>query len=344
MRVGNSREPRLGRPYPTTGRSALRRRYRTLGLNVLAQSRTCTIGQPTLPQWPSRRDRAAPARTESWTSPRPLSQLGGSMPTYLSPGVYVEEVPAGSPDRGRRHRGRRVRRPGREGPDQRADAGLQLDPVHRDVRRLRRELLPRPRRLRLLPQRRRQLLRRPDRRRQRNGQPAEGKHAPKKQAASAPTPPHVDREGRRHATPRPPSLSRRVRPEPRGPTTSSSWSSSSTASTETYDNVTTKRGQQRRHQGQRRIEADQPRGDHHRRALLSRAKGTVDLVALSRRPSRRRPTTSAPTTTSATPPTAPASAGSRRSTRSPWSPCRTSRPPTSRAPSTSRRSRPCSWR
>ena len=37
--------------------------------------------------------------------------------------------------------------------------------------------------------------------------------------------------------------------------------------TETYDNVTTKaRRQQRRDQGQRRLEADQPRGDHLRAA------------------------------------------------------------------------------
>ena len=60
-------------------------------------------------------------------------------------------------DRGRRHRRRRVRRPRRAGAGQRADARHELDPVHPDVRRLHRGLVPRPRRLRLLPQRRRRV-------------------------------------------------------------------------------------------------------------------------------------------------------------------------------------------
>ena len=60
------------------------------------------------------------------------------MPTYLSPGVYVEEVRGGAADRRGRYGGGRVRRPRRAGTVQRADARDQLDPVHHDLRRLRR--------------------------------------------------------------------------------------------------------------------------------------------------------------------------------------------------------------
>ena len=52
------------------------------------------------------------------------------MPTYLTPGVYVEEVPSrDQADRGCRHLGRGVRRARARRPGQHADADLELDPV-----------------------------------------------------------------------------------------------------------------------------------------------------------------------------------------------------------------------
>ena len=86
------------------------------------------------------------------------------MPTYLSPGVYVEEVESGAtPPRRRGYGGGRLRRARRERALQHADPGEQLDRVRRDVRRVPAGVLPRPVRLRLLHERRRQLLRRPHR-------------------------------------------------------------------------------------------------------------------------------------------------------------------------------------
>ena len=53
------------------------------------------------------------------------------MPSYQSPGVYVEEVPSGArPLEGVGHGDRRVRRPRRGGRVQHAHSGEQLDPVH----------------------------------------------------------------------------------------------------------------------------------------------------------------------------------------------------------------------
>ena len=87
------------------------------------------------------------------------------MPTYLSPGVYVEEVELREQaDRGRGHRHRGVHRHGAEGTGEPAHPGDQLAPVRREVRRHHRRRVPRPRRVRLLPQRWRQLLRRARRR------------------------------------------------------------------------------------------------------------------------------------------------------------------------------------
>ena len=61
------------------------------------------------------------------------------MPTYLSPGVYVEEVDAGSrPIEGVGTAVAAFVGLAEDGPVQHADAGEQLDPVHDDVRRLRR--------------------------------------------------------------------------------------------------------------------------------------------------------------------------------------------------------------
>ena len=150
------------------------------------------------------------------------------MPTYLSPGVYVEEVAGGiPPDRGRRHLGRGFRRPGGEGPGQRTEARVQLDPVHRGVRRLRRELLPRPCGLRLVPQRRRQLLRRAHRcRAAATASAAEGARGRQAGHASAATRCSPSRRARPRArTSRSASRPRAARARR---TTSSSWSCSST--------------------------------------------------------------------------------------------------------------------
>ena len=78
------------------------------------------------------------------------------MPQYLSPGVYVEEVDSGSrPIEGVGTAVAAFVGLAAAGPVQRAHARHQLDPVHPDLRRLRRGLLPGPRRLRLLHERRR---------------------------------------------------------------------------------------------------------------------------------------------------------------------------------------------
>ena len=88
------------------------------------------------------------------------------MPTYLSPGVYVEEVSSGSrPIEGVGTAVAAFVGFAEKGPANAADARHELDPVHPDVRRLRRGLVPGARRVRLLPQRRRRRLRRADRRR-----------------------------------------------------------------------------------------------------------------------------------------------------------------------------------
>ena len=105
------------------------------------------------------------------------------MPTYLTPGVYVEEIPAQSkPIEGV---GTSIAAfvglaPGRAG--QHADADLELDPVRPHLRRpaepreraVHGGRLPRPRRLRLLPERRRPLLDRPRRQRRRRRGSAPG--------------------------------------------------------------------------------------------------------------------------------------------------------------------------
>ena len=81
---------------------------------------------------------------------------------------------------------------------------------------------------------------------------------------------------------------------------------------------------QRRHRGQRRLQGDPDRGDRHRRRGRG-AQHRRDASACTRR-RRRRPCPRRgcpPTTTSATSPSAPASPVWRRSTRSPWSACRT---------------------
>ena len=57
------------------------------------------------------------------------------MPTYLSPGVYMEEVSSGSkPIEGVGTAVAAFVGLRREGPGQRADAGHELDAVHPDLR------------------------------------------------------------------------------------------------------------------------------------------------------------------------------------------------------------------
>ena len=85
------------------------------------------------------------------------------MPTYLSPGVYVEEVQRLTTHRGRGHGGRRLRGLRVRRPVPHADPGDELEPVRRPVRRLRRGQLPGPRGLRVLQQRRRIGVHRPGR-------------------------------------------------------------------------------------------------------------------------------------------------------------------------------------
>ena len=87
------------------------------------------------------------------------------MPNYLSPGVYVEEVEAGSrPIEGVGTAVAAFVGLAGQGPFNTPTLVTNWTPVHADVRRLRRGLVPRPRRVRLLPQRRRRLLRRAYRR------------------------------------------------------------------------------------------------------------------------------------------------------------------------------------
>ena len=84
---------------------------------------------------------------------------------------------------------------------------------------------------------------------------------------------------------------------------------------ETFDNVTTKKGRQNVVTVVNApVQADPPRGARRgRRARSPAAPSLSPAAGLPPRPTWR------PTTTSAIPPTAPGSAASRRSTRSPWS-------------------------
>ena len=244
------------------------------------------------------------------------------MPNYLSPGVYVEEVEAGSrPDRGRRAR-----------PSPHSSASPRAGPTNAPtlvtnwsqfvdrLRRLHRGLVPRPRRVRLLPQRRRRGLRRAHRRRRRRCRrrraeiaTAEGRQAAGYRVTALEPGPagnqitvevtEADDAGRGHLQ--------------------ADGQRAAARHDEIYDNVSTKQGQeQRRHDGQGAVEADPDRGDRHGRR--ARARPGARQGQPRRRRRRAKPDrASRPTTTSATRPTAPASAASRRSTRSRCSPCPT---------------------
>ena len=226
----------------------------------------CTIGQPTLPHRPSRGTCRSRRRTRNLgTSPnakeaagcRPISRQGStSKRSRQDPGrsrAWGLPSPrsSGWPRRAR-STSRRWSRTGPSSPR---------------LRRLRRELLPRPRRLRLVPQRRRQLLRRPDRR---NGQRAASATARPRDRA----PPQgalggftasLDRDGGRGG--------KKHRPRRRGPPAGTTRRDDEFKlvvtvdgkPTETYDNVTTK-GQDNNvaTKVNAALQADQPRGDGRR--------------------------------------------------------------------------------
>ena len=190
---------------------------------------TCPIRQASVPRegvppvvqpGPARRDaalrHAPPRRT--------------TMPQYLSPGVYVEEVDSGSrPIEGVGTAVAAFVGLAHARPVQHPDPGQQLDAVRVHVRRVRAGLLPGPRRLRLLHERRRQLLRRPDRRRRQRSvrRPRRDRG---RRAAGGPGQPAAGRRDRRRPARRASSRSRSPpRAARRRPTTCSSWSSSAAA-------------------------------------------------------------------------------------------------------------------
>ena len=180
------------------------------------------------------------------------------MPNYLSPGVYVEEVEAGSrPIEGVGTAVAAFVGLAAQGPFNTPTLVTNWTQFTSDVRRLRRGLVPGAFRVRLLHERRRRLLRRPDRRGRRGTRP------PVPSSRAAPT-----RRWRRTAS----TPSRPARPA----TTSRSRSGrrrrrrrlvqahgqARTGIEEKYEKVTTKKGKQnvvtRR---QRAVEADPARGD-----------------------------------------------------------------------------------
>ena len=162
------------------------------------------------------------------------------MPSYLSPGVYVEEVEAGSrPIEGVGTAVAAFVGLAAQGPANTPTLVTNWSQFVQIVRRLHGRLVPRPRGLRLLPQRRRRGLHRPDRRRR---QPA---GRPPRAAARR-------REGRDRAAPdgaRSGPIGNDINVEvgePSSPARASSSSPSAArgADTETYDNVTLKKGKQ----------------------------------------------------------------------------------------------------
>ena len=198
------------------------------------------------------------------------------MPNYLSPGVYVEEVEAGSrPIEGVGTAVAAFVGLAEKGPMQRADAGLELDPVRRDLRRLHAGHLPGPRRLRLHAERRQQLLHRS--RRRRTGAPMGT--SPRPTARSRPARrssgrgrPRPRRPGRLHSHRGRPAAAKTIsldvsdgdgdRPA-RGPFTLAVSIDGKPA--ETYDNVSTKEGDAYVVDQGQPVQARPIRGDHARR-------------------------------------------------------------------------------
>ena len=185
------------------------------------------------------------------------------MPNYLSPGVYVEEVEAGSrPIEGVGTAVAAFVGLAARGPDQRADARHQLGAVRQHLRRLHRGLVPRPRRLRLLPERRRRLLRRPHRRRLRRCPRRGPSSRAAKDGSSARLPRSIALEpgpagnadqGRRH----------RGRPDAEGDTFKLTVSAPGTRRRGLRRRHDQARQEQRRDRGQGAVEAHPARGDRH---------------------------------------------------------------------------------
>ena len=205
---------------------------------------------------------------------------------------------------------------------QRTDARHQLDPVHADLRRLRRGLVPRARRVRLLPERRRRGVRRAHRRRRRRQpvarrraelpscRPASDEAGSSSRALEARSRRRRDhRRGRRRvASRRDDTFKLIVQARRQGRARPSTTSPPSAARTTSSP-------------GAGRVEADRGRGDQGRRRWRSAQRRRVDARRWRR--ARARDSVSTPTTTSATRPTAPASPASRPSTKSRCSACPT---------------------
>ena len=259
-----------------------------------------------LPERPVGRALPGAGRTGTWRQPREMRR--NRMPTYMSPGVYVEEVSSGSkPIEGVGTAIAAFVGMAPKGPANAADPRHELAAVRREVRRHHRRRLPRPRRVRLLPERRRHLLRRA--RRQRRRRRRQRRHVDGADPHRRPRGPrHRGRPGgQRHDD-------RGLRP----------------AGGLAGGHGAHRRHARRRARGARGAAADRPRQRRqHAQPLAARARRARPAVASSRtcraaspaspaasssRSTSPRPG-SAPTTTSATPPTAPASPASRRSPR-----------------------------
>ena len=219
------------------------------------------------------------------------------MPTYLTPGVYVEEVPsAEKPIEGVEHVDRRVRGLGAGRPGQHADADLELDPVREDLRRPERARqrpvhggrVPRALRLRVLPERRQPVLGRPRRRRRRQRRRAA--RAPR----CRPRPTRPSRPSRRRR-----SRASTARSRSRSPRSRSARAKARTRPTRSRVDAGRRQGgvhgpdaqegpQQPRDQGQRAVEADQDRGDRRVAARGAARPGDRHVHAVGRRRSTRR--------------------------------------------------------
>ena len=241
-------------------------------------------------------------------------------------------------DRGRRNGRRRVRRARRARTRQHADARHELEPVHPDVRRLHRGLVPRPCRLRLLPERRRRGLRRPHRcgRGDADGdRPADERRRQGHRDLSRVRARGGTRRQRHHRR-------RRAVVRDRGEHLQDHGQPGRQADRDVRQPHHEQGQAERRHGRQGAVEGHRPRGGRQRGGRRARprrpARSASAAAARASRSGSRR------TTTSATAPIGPASPGSRRSTRSRCSASPTSWPSTRRASSTSRASRPSSWR
>ena len=310
----------MDHPARSSGRRAART-SRPSGQSVGAAPspvRADRVPRPRVPPVLVARARAAASVGQSACPP---AAKGPRMPNYLSPGVYVEEVEAGSrPIEGVGTAVAAFVGLAAHGPDQHADARHELEPVRsaRSATSSRARTWPtpstatsstaaaRPTSCASAPTAR-------CRRHAPSSTSAKDKDARRPTASSA-------LEAGPAAT-RSPSRSSGRRPR-RPRTRSSSRSTSGGQADETYDNVTTKKGKQNVVtivKAQSKLIQIEEIG---RAGALERvpATGTITLTRRRDEPSR---SGSRRTTTSATRPIAPASAASRRSTRSRCSPCPT---------------------